>query len=199
MEQNSKSNNWNISIIIAFIAVLISTITAYISFQESKIMLAQQKILSSQQEASVWPFLENRGYNTFSGDTMVTFKYIVKNKGVGPAILGEVKYIFDDKEFEQHLFYEQLHDKYKGKIKISQLQNSSLNKVVLAPGDAHTVITEQLTSTHDSVDISAIINEINELYRLEYCYCSVYGKCWLVSAWDKVEPSTECEFRADIR
>lgn len=198
-EKSKKLINWDLSIVIALIAVLISTLTAYISYQESKIMMAQQKMLSSQQEASVWPFLENKAHNTYRGDTMVIFKYVVKNKGIGPAIIDTVMYKFDGENMDSWKFDKVLRKKYGDKVKIQQTQNSALDKIVLAPGETHIVITEMLARLHDTVNISHIADEMNELYRLEYCYCSVYGKCWFVSAWDKIEPSESCEFRKEVR
>ncbi len=53
MEEKTNKINWDVSLVIALVAVLISTITAYINFQESRIMMEQQNLFSTQQEASV--------------------------------------------------------------------------------------------------------------------------------------------------
>ncbi|MEM1216523.1 MAG: hypothetical protein AAGJ82_12600 [Bacteroidota bacterium] len=50
------------------------------------------------------------------------------------------------------------------------------------------------------VDIGWFANrEVVMAYVLDYCYCSVYGKCWYVKDFQDTEPSSDCEFRADIR
>jgi len=198
--KNPTSKKWDISILIAFLAVLISSLSAIISFKENKIMMEQQQLFSNQQEASVWPFLQNVPYNEYRNDTMCIFRYEVTNKGVGPAIIDNVIYKFDTTEVQAWDLYAVLNQRFEGKITVNQTQNASLDKVVLAPGESHTVVTERIVvNPNDTIDLNKIMKEINELYKLEYCYCSVYGKCWFVSSWKEVRPSDKCEFRKDIR
>lgn len=108
-------------------------------------------------------------------------------------------YKYDGEPFEQYEFYQVLRDHYGNQVTVEQNQNASLNRVVLAPGESHTVITEELKTKHDSVQLDLIVNEINELYQLEYCFCSVYGKCWSVKGKEVVQANGDCEFRKDIR
>jgi len=201
-ETKSKrlSIKWDFSILIAMIAVLISTLSAYISFKESKIMMEQQKIALSQQETSVWPYLENTTQNSYKDDTECIFRYIIENKGVGPAIIDDVKYKFDGKEIAPWRLNIELHEKYGHIADITQTQSDNLNKAVLAPGETHSVITERIVIKGNSdISIYNILNEIGDLYILDYCYCSVYGKCWEVTGMDYVAQSEKCEFRIEIR
>lgn len=39
MQKEAKKIHWDVSLVIALVAVLISTITAFINFQESRIMM----------------------------------------------------------------------------------------------------------------------------------------------------------------
>lgn len=191
---------WDFSILIAMIAVLISTLSAYISFKESKIMMEQQKLALRQQEASVWPYLENTTQNNYMNNTEGLFTYLIVNKGVGPAIIDDVKYKFDGKEISPWGLFKELQEKYSHIADITQKESSNLNKAVLAPGESYIVITEKIVIKSNS-DISAmnILNEIGDLYILEYCYCSVYGKCWEVKGMDYLVQSEKCEFRREIR
>ncbi len=113
--------------------------------------------------------------------------------------MDEVIYKYDGVIFEQNEFYQVLNKRYGDQVIVDQQQNASLNKVVLAPGESHTVISEKLKVKYDSVQIDLIVNEINKLYQLEYCYCSVYGKCWSVKGRKVVNANGDCEFRKDIR
>ncbi|GAB5553041.1 MAG: hypothetical protein Sapg2KO_26320 [Saprospiraceae bacterium] len=168
--------------------------------RETGILAEQQALMASQQEASVWPYLENNLDNIFKDDSIATFKLQITNKGVGPAIVGEdVTFFFDGETISHGELYLVIRERYPN-LKVTQVQMSSFDKAVLAPGEVHTVITEQLTlPPGDTSSLNQIVNEINKLYDIKYCYCSVYGRCWKVKSIDETERSTECEFRADIR
>jgi len=199
-KQQRKPFKWDFSILIAMIAVLISTLSAYISFKESKILMQQQKIALSQQETSAWPYLQNVIANNFRGDTVVIVNYSVENKGIGPAIINDVTYKFDNKEISNWSLGRELVEKYDSLFKIRQLQNAALNQIVLAPGETHNVITVELCKKRNSnLNLQAFANEIGELYVLEYCYCSVYGKCWKVNRYDDIKQSDQCKPMEGIR
>jgi len=199
-KQQRKPFKWDFSILIAMIAVLISTLSAYISFKESKILMQQQKIALSQQETSAWPYLQNIPANNFKGDTIAIFIYSVENKGIGPAIINEVIYKFDNKEISNSSLGRELVEKYDSLLKIRQIQNAALNQVVLAPGEIHNVVTIKISKNKKSdLNLQSIVNEIGELYVLEYCYCSVYGKCWKVNRYDDIKQSDQCKPMEGIR
>ena len=198
MVRHKRNSSLDFSIIIAILAVLISTITAFISYKESKILKEQQIALTSQQEASVWPYLQNNTFIEFQGDSMINFSYQVINKGVGPAIIETVKYFFDEKEIDQGQLYQAIREKYGKFVTVYQTQNHSLSNTVLASGDNHKLITEQLYQKDDDVDLNGIANEISRLFKLEYCYCSVYGKCWKVMGRE-ISNNNTCSIREEIR
>lgn len=200
-KRKRKAIKWDFSIFVAMIALLISTVSAYISFKESKIMMEQQKIALSQKEASAWPFLQNFNFNDYEDEkSKCTFTYQIANKGVGPAIIDDVIYKFDGIEIDAWGLGTILNQKYGDLVNIKQIQNNTLDKNVLAPGENHIVITEKITRKNiGSAEFMNLINEIGSLYVLEYCYCSIYGKCWQVRGYDDVSPSEKCEFRKEIR
>jgi len=186
------------SILIALFAVLISTVSAFISLKESNIMRKQQEILAEQQEASVWPFVECTTRSIWGGDNLTAdYSFWVLNKGVGPAIIDSVTYFLDGKQISPWGLGNALADKYPF-AKITKLGNSTLNQNVLAPGDESKVIAVKIElPPNDSVDINFVINDFD--FHLEFCYCSVYGKCWKVKGLDKYEKSNDCVFRENIR
>ncbi len=194
---NFSPSNWDASVIIALIAVLISSASTWISLKESGIMVEQQQILSSQQEASVWPYLENRRVHSRINDTTISFQYKVVNKGIGPAIIDSVKYLFNDQEVTGWGLGEAMSKAYP-QYTIRQGGNSTLDGNVLAPGESHIVIKETIIkSKNDTLNLFDFLNTMD--FHLEYCYCSVYGKCWKVESIFETHPSEECSFRSDIR
>jgi len=196
-QANIKKVKWDSSIIIALIAVLISSVSAFISLKESKIMMAQQELLAEQQEASVWPYLENTNMIDYDNDTTVVYQFIVTNKGVGPAIIDSVTYLFDGRSILKWGLGQALQEKYP-ELEISLISNQSLDRVVLAPGEEIIITTNRISKRQgDTTSLGDVINDFD--YHLEYCYCSVYGKCWRVFDMDNTKPSVECVFREDIR
>ena len=196
-EQSKSPRRWDTSVIIALIAVSISLFSTYISLQESRIMRDQQLILAEQQESSVWPYLENRQINNFNSDTSVTISYKVTNKGVGPAIIDSVSYLYKEQSIKGWGLGAALREDFPN-LKIYQLGNYILDGMVLAPGEVHTVATEKIVKPRgDTTQLSRLVNNLD--FRLEYCYCSVYGKCWRVFSKTETKPSEDCEFRENIR
>lgn len=198
--KKSSMISWDPPVAIALVAVFISSISIFISMRETGILADQQQLMASQQEASVWPYLENNLDNVFKDDSIATFKYEITNKGIGPAIVGEeITFYFEDKPIQQWRLFQVIKDRYPN-LNVTQVQMASLDGAVLAPGEKYTVITEQLTlAPGDTSSLNRIVNELNGLFDVQYCYCSVYGRCWQVKSIDETERSTDCEFRADIR
>jgi len=188
---------WDLSMVIAIIAVLISTISTFIGIKESQIMLEQQKITLEQQAASAWPYLENIPINNYEGDTKSTFQFVVENKGVGPAIIDSVKYEFQGKEITAWNLGNELSKKYPT-LKISQLQNAVLDGRVLSPGETHSVIKVRIEKAeNDTIKLSQVLNNIN--FNLSYCYCSIYGKCWQITDNKKRKVSELCSLSESIK
>lgn len=193
----SKLINWNASIMIALFAVFISTFSAYISYKESRIMSEQQRLLTEQQQASVWPYLEHTPHITWYGDTSVTFQYVVTNKGVGPAIIDSVRYVYDNRSIAGYDLHNALSQEYPD-LEIKQLGNSMLDGNVLAPEENHVVTQIKISKSKNDREtkLGLIVNYLP--YHIEYCYCSIYGKCWKVWNNQKVTPSTDCTIREGI-
>lgn len=186
------------SILIALFAVLISTVSAFISLKESNIMRKQQEILAEQQEASIWPYLDCTTSMTYVDDGMTSkYSFKVLNKGIGPAIIDSVTYRLNGKSINGWSLASELSELYPEAV-ISALSNQTLDYKVLAPNDEQNVITIKIVTEKDAeITSSQIMNSFD--FHLEFCYCSVYGKCWKVKNIDQIESSKECVFRDNIR
>ncbi|MFK7808434.1 MAG: hypothetical protein AB8F74_11585 [Saprospiraceae bacterium] len=195
--QQPKEKFWDASMVVSVLAVLISSMSAFISLKESNIMMQQQQVLAEQQEASVWPYISTFYSHRYT-DSTAYFEFSVTNKGVGPAIIDSVQYIYKDSIIESWTLSKVLQKEFP-KIKISQIQNASLDGSVLAPGESFKIITEQFsTSKNGFHQVQKILNLLDQDYKIKFCYCSVYGKCWQVDG-DQTERSTDCTFREEIR
>ncbi len=190
----------NMSTIIALIAVLISSISAFISLYEAR-------VLSDQKEASVWPYVEaksNTSYKLEMKDsihrlTEATYLYQIENKGVGPAILSEVKYIFDGNEISNWGLKLAMLNKFSEtvpNVEIIQRNNNPIQDYILAPGESVEVASIQIKNNSDTLDFNTFVNTIP--YHLEFCYCSIYGDCWK-SIKTTVTKNSACSIREEIR
>ena len=192
-----SNTKWNPSVIIALIAVIISCATALISLKESKVLKKQQVIMQEQKQASVWPFVQAISYTEYNFDRdFATFKYEVENKGIGPAILNEVFYLFDGKEIENGGLANAISMKHPD-FKVEPIQNLNIKNKVLAQGEKISVIQIRLH------DLNAQKNELvdflkNLEFHANFCYCSVYGDCWKMEK-GKVNKNNSCKFRDEIR
>lgn len=160
-------------------------------------MTEQQQLLSEQQQAAVWPYLEHQPRITWYGDTSVTFQFIVINKGVGPAIIDSVTYIYDDRSIEGYVLHKAFAKDYPN-LEIRQMGNAMLDGRVLAPEEEHLVTSIKITKPKGDKEtrLGTIVNYLP--FHLEYCYCSIYGKCWKVSGKKDIKPSEECGIREGI-
>ena len=90
----------NSSHIVSLLAIVISLAALGTGVMQARIMSSQQEIMASQQEtmvmqqkASVWPYVAVMNEILYqekgSGITIS-----IENKGVGPAIVGDMKLIF---------------------------------------------------------------------------------------------------------
>jgi len=165
---------------IAVLAILISSATAFISLWEARIMKEQQQILMDQKNASAWPYVNVSGENTYDSEAN-TVKVVntIENKGVGPALLGDIKYSVDGYEVETYSYLDKLEELYPD-LNISFNKNHQINHMVLSSGEAIEFLTFKI---HDldklkdkDINISRILNETR--IKLDFCYCSIYKDCW---------------------
>lgn len=194
---SSKNKKINVSILIAVIALLVSSISAIVGIRETQIMADQQKIYIEQKEASVWPYLEHAPFNNYENDYVAIYEYLVTNKGVGPAIIDSVRYVFEGEKIHGWQLDEKLQEKYPNLVIIG-LSNIMLDNSVLAPGEKHSVIKVKISNEEkNEIDLGTVLNGLR--FHLEYCYCSIYGKCWKVSNSYTTTVSDECQINENIR
>ena len=78
-----------------YVAVLVATIAAFAALYEARLNRQHQAI-------SVWPYLQMWAAVSFSVDPEQNedaFSFNIANKGVGPAIINDLKLIYRGKEY----------------------------------------------------------------------------------------------------
>ena len=147
-----------IATLVGVSALFVSGYTAYVQRQ--------------QVRATVWPILE---YST-SNDPRVRF--VVANKGVGPAIIGHVLVRVDGEPV--------------------RTWNQALRKLI-GPGEHHftqSTISGHTFSPGESMDVmtphdSAALDRERGRVAVEICYCSTLGDCWTLRSGRDGNSTTE--------
>ena len=180
------------SLLISVVALLISLGTMAISIIETDIMKGQQKIMMDQKYASVWPYMQ-RDLTTNYGKEESSFSFAMENKGVGPALIKDVTYLFKGDTVETWTFYDSLTAHYPS-LEIPQYSNRNIDDLVMSPGQNVTLVKFRLNNTDSS---SAILNTMQRDFKVSFCYCSIYGECWYY-ADNEVVQSDKCEIYTEV-
>ncbi|NQZ06662.1 MAG: hypothetical protein HRT35_05805 [Algicola sp.] len=120
--------------------------------------------MEAQKEASVWPRVfvaRNTGDDRFS--------VVVKNSGVGPALIEHVEVRVDGNIIKT---WNDATDIIAPNMSISKGQ-SILTNYVLLPGE--TIVPIRLQD-----EVANLFNVDRKRVRLKICYCSIYEKCWVI-------------------
>lgn len=166
-------NKFTGSQIASLIAVIVSVSALMVSIYEAQIMREQQSVMVSQQKTSVWPYV--KGNTLLSFDSISTVKIILENKGIGPALIDQIRLsVNGNPAFD----YTDLNEKLESVFKDNKFYLSlvSLSDHVLSPGEILEVMTIRFPSFKDDY---LVVSEMEIGYDL--CYCSVYDECWKVN------------------
>lgn len=202
-EENTQRSKINTSMLLSFVAVVVSCLTMFISIIETNIMKEQQEImreqqdlLASQKAASVWPYLQaspSLSYQLKEG--IAIYRYEIMNKGVGPAIFGDVEYMFERKDVESYGLVRELRKKYPD-IQFEYRSNMQIDSLVLSAGEELTVVSFHVEEKEENMgEIQEILNDIH--FSCNLCYCSIYGDCWRLE-YGKSTKNEICRNRTDI-
>lgn len=150
--------------IVALLAVVIGLSTMFV-------YIYQARIMSRQVQATTWPFLETIVSQSGSG-----FYIIVKNKGVGPAIVKKTSVILDGQRFQES-------------------RNSLDSVAFLITGkrgllNGYTTVNNRVLSANEEIQFIEVTDTASLIllqkslpgrsFKIEICYCSVLGDCWSV-------------------
>ncbi|PHI18611.1 hypothetical protein CEQ90_17070 [Lewinellaceae bacterium SD302] len=198
IEENTVSQpGWrkgiDTSMIIALVALVISLVGTITGIYEARIMREQQSIMQAQKGAGVWPYVQRIIYVNYNEeDNTVELIHLLKNNGIGPAILGDVDYRYGDKSVETYSVHRAIKDRFP-ELTVSSTQNQQVDQLVLAAGQSVRVFTVTLAPKESIFESPYDFNEIADAYSSHFCYCSVFGECWRYGEEDLPVEEADCD------
>lgn len=186
IEQPKKSRkkiNWTTDKIMSTSALFISVISLIALLYQSYLAREENKLIQMQQSASVLPHL-NQWYSNYNN----TFKFVVGNKGVGPAFIDEVEITLDSehkfnntKDLFDYIF------KNNKELDTIPYTYSTLIKGFVLPANEQIDILEIKNPKHIQLTRD-VLNKININYKI--VYKDVYGSKWVLTNDNKNGTST---------
>ncbi len=183
------------SLYLSLLAILISLVGTGVSIFETRLLREQQDLMIEEKAASVWPYVRlnmtsNQSPNTYT----IGAKFI--NKGVGPALLGNIQLFFADEQIPSSELFQRMEDAFPE----LQLGASSINlideRMVLSPGEEKTLYSLSYTTERTQ---PTVLLELLEKVRVEACYCSIYGDCWSLGTNEVLTREENCSAKLDLR
>lgn len=186
IEQPKKSRkkiNWTTDKIMSTSALFISVISLIALLYQSYLAREENKLTQMQQSASVLPHL-NQWYSNYNN----TFKFVVGNKGVGPAFIDEVEITLDSihKFINTKDLFDYIFENNKALDTIPYTYSTLIKGFVL-PANEQIDILEIKNPKHIQLTRDAL-NKISINYKI--VYKDVYGSKWVLTNDNKNGTST---------
>lgn len=164
---------------------ILSIIAIVISLSALGVSVFEVTSLKDQQKASVCPYLEVS--SSYSGEG---FEVTVTNKGIGPALLGDVALTHKDRDITSTeeldaLIVDAIGPERAFSYDTYRARNAS--NTVLAPNEKVVLFGVPWTA-----DTRAFIQAVGQSTTAKGCYCSVYEDCWEVGSDNLPEPTQNC-------
>lgn len=161
-----------LAVMLSIAALAIGIVEANIMADQQEIMAQQQAVMVAQQKGSVWPYVEVK--NDIQMKNRLFFTSSIENKGVGPAIIKEIKIEMKEKFYNSFRTFKSSLDSIIGEDKYELMDFGISGNVnsVYAPGDKETLFQISFK------DQTAFLKNIG-FFKLSIKYCSIYGDCWL--------------------
>jgi len=165
-----------IATFVGLCALCVSGYTAYVQRQ--------------QVRAAVWPILE------FDSSNAPDIHFTLANKGVGPAIIGNVIVKVDGQPV---INWREALEKLLGP-ETQHFSESDMTGHVFSAGESMTILTARdLNDNPITFDKSnplwVKMNKERERVTVEICYCSTLGECWTLRSGGPTSASTTVETR----
>ncbi len=128
------------------------------------VAVQQTQIMQEQQRASAWPHLE------WLPSNVPDFRITVSNKGLGPAIVEDVRIRYNGKDYGADI--ERLFRQVPGADTLNFITSTVKGRVV-APGESIDMLLIR------DPDKGRFFTILNGQPSIEICYRSVYGEYWV--------------------
>lgn len=159
--------------IIAIAAVSISFFSMLFSVLYARKSL---RITISHNQKTVRPALSSYGYAHFDNLSKYLIKHDIKNSGLGPAILEDLKFTIENKEFETlHALLKQENASYSEALRSSGQIISSFEDTILAPGEVLKIFDTGFLIPAESEEIKKV-NLLMYKIEIKVNYRSLYDE-----------------------
>ena len=172
-----KRITWTTDKIMSTSALFISVISLIALLYQSYLAREENKLIQTQQSASVLPHL-NQWYSNYNN----SFKFVVGNKGVGPAFIDNVDILLDSTQRFNNTddLFHHIFKSTKG-LDTIPYTTSTLIKGFVLPANEQINILEVNNFNHIEL-LKTSLEKRKILYNITYQ--DVYGTKWLLSNKD---------------
>lgn len=163
-----------VSTLASIMALLISTLALGVSLFEANTARVQQR-------ATAWPFIEVD--QSFSSEGYVLS---LVNKGVGPARIRTLTYVFEDQEFEAGATFDALINAVMGPERAfgyDIYRMSNPRESVMSAGEV-----SELFRVPWEADTRLFADRFSASGDIKVCYCSIFNECWTKSLRQAGDP-----------
>ena len=182
LDKPRRKINWTTDKIMSTSALFISVISLTALIYQSYLAREENKLIQTQQSASVLPHL-----NQWMSNYNNSFKFVIGNKGVGPAFIDDVEILLDSthkfnntKDLFQHIF-----KNTKGLDTIPYTQSTLIKGFVLPANDQINLL--EINASENIGIVRKALNQKQILYKIKYK--DVYGAKWLLSNYNQNDNS----------
>ena len=173
MSTKPKFDIRNPEYIVALGVTIISLCALVVSVLQTQIMKEERELMREYSRASVWPRLElsmSKSHDLKDG-SVTQFALLIKNSGVGPAIITDVRVAYNDAVSKNwwHLFEQQnLPDSIE-----TFVTNRKVNKNIIQSGE-----TVEILNLNDNLPLAnSFFGKLKGL-SMDIYYESIYGEQW---------------------
>ncbi len=169
---------WDSNKIMGVAAIFISILSMFAVIYQSYLAREDNDLTRIQQSASVLPYL-TYWYSNVEGE----FKFVLANKGVGPAFVKEVHFFGNDEECQDSVAFSESDDLFAFMSLKSGLIDST-NRVkssfgpndLLSPSEVKELIAYKYRDKQHAARLAEKFHAL--LLRFQIVYEDVYGSAW---------------------
>lgn len=173
--------------------MMVAVASIFVGFCALAITAVQTYIMREQQYASVWPsvsFATSNG-NINDRDSTASFDMGIWNKGIGPAIIKDIKLVYRGIMYEDTQ-RQMLFQTMAGTRQYIPFGYASIgrNRVVQA---GESILWCQFLPSRNSYKVAKAM-EIrgSEGFKVIIFYSDIYGHTWVVRGYDATEECDDC-------
>lgn len=183
----STKRTWNYELISALAAVFIGACALITSVIQTQVML-------KQQDASVWPVV-HWGYKANINNVNRTgnFELYAENKGVGPAIIEQIRFVYDQKSYpEDSLINIVFHKILKVRDLTADIDRATLEGSIIAPNERVSILKVGINEQGDEITQYFLTQVQENQLDIKICYKNIYEKAWQVTRQVQVYKICHC-------